>query len=136
MSTLTDALIYLRPGINFADINGTLEKVRWDPPLPDDFKPPTQDEVDAALAYLANPVPASIANWKGRAILVQRGLSDKVAEVIAAIPDATQRAMVQIAFESADFTRNSPMLNSVLSAVGLDDAAKDDLFRDADKLGL
>ena len=136
MPTLFDAIVYLRPGINFSNADKSLKKVRWDEPLPKDFVPPTQDEVDAALAYLANPAPDAIANWKGRAILVQRGLVDKVAEIIAALPDETQRAIIQIAFDSADFTRKSPTLNMILSAAGLDDAAKDDLFRDADKLEL
>lgn len=139
MHTLSEALAYIftqrGQRINFSAVDD-LKTVRYDPPLPKNFVPPTQEEVDAAFAYLANPVPSTIANWKGRAILIQRGLADKVAAAIAGLPDATQRAMVQIAFDSADFTRSSPTLNAILSAAGLDDAAKDDLFRDADKLVL
>ena len=134
MPDLMTIMARLRPGVNCSPGDGTLAGIRWDAPLPEGFVPPTQAEVDAAMA--AVPVPAKILNWKGRAILVQRGLHAGVTAAIAAIADPTQRAMAQIAFESADFTRDSPLLNAVLSGLGLDEAAKDALFVDGDALTL
>ena len=134
MVALNDAIRRLRPGVNFGNTDNTLNGIRWDAPLPEGFVPPTQAEVDAAVASMA--VPTKILNWKGRAILVQRGLHAGVTAALAAIADPTQRAMAQIAFESADFTRDSPLLNAVLSGLGLDEAAKDALFVDGDALTL
>ena len=140
MHTLFEALaeIFRQRGqtINFGNADGSLKDVRYDEPLPKDFVLPTQDEVGAALARLANPVPHSIANWKGRAILIIHDLFDKVAAALAMIPDDKTRKMAQIAFDSADFTRNSPTLNAILDGLGLDEAAKDALFIDGDKLEL
>lgn len=53
MTDFHKALLALRPGINFSNLDNTLAGVRWDAPLPDDFTPPTQAEVDAELAKLA-----------------------------------------------------------------------------------
>lgn len=45
MTDLMTVLTRLRPGVDFADTNGTLAGIRWDSP----GTPPTQEEVDAAL---------------------------------------------------------------------------------------
>lgn len=49
MATLTAALILLRPGVDFANVNDTLDRVRWDTP---GVVPPTQAEVEATIATL------------------------------------------------------------------------------------
>ncbi len=53
MNALCSALQILRPGVNFADLDGNLAHVRWDEPLPDGFTAPTQQEVVAATLSLA-----------------------------------------------------------------------------------
>ena len=55
MSPLTKALISLYPTLNFADRDGTLANVRYDDPLPAGFTPPTQAQIDAAIAKLDQP---------------------------------------------------------------------------------
>lgn len=54
MSTLTQAIQYLWPTLNFADVDGTLANVRYDEPLPQGFTPPTQADIDTALIAMAN----------------------------------------------------------------------------------
>lgn len=54
MIKLAFVLAALRPGINCSiPQEGRLDLVRWDPPLPEDFTPPTQQEVDAEIARQA-----------------------------------------------------------------------------------
>ena len=57
MNNLIKALQVLCPGINFCDTQGkgNYSDVRWDPPLPAGFVPPTQAEIDAAIAKLDQP---------------------------------------------------------------------------------
>lgn len=54
MASLTEAIIALRPGVDFANTDGTLKGIRWDTP---GVTPPTQAEVDEAMATLANRTP-------------------------------------------------------------------------------
>lgn len=49
MVKLTEALVILRPGVDFANVDGTLANIRWDTP---GVVPPTQAEVDAAMAVI------------------------------------------------------------------------------------
>lgn len=51
-SSFVAAVAALRPGVNFADRDGTLAGIRWDAPLPDGFTPPLQSEIDAMMATL------------------------------------------------------------------------------------
>lgn len=51
MSRLMEAIAILRPGVDCADTNGKLSGIRWDDPC----EPPTQEEVDAAIAQLNAP---------------------------------------------------------------------------------
>ena len=55
MSPLARAIAALYPTLNFADIDGTLARVRYDEPLPEGFEPPTQQQIDDKLAELALP---------------------------------------------------------------------------------
>ena len=49
MVKLTEALVILRPGVDFANVDGTLANIRWDTP---GVVPPTQEEADAAMAVI------------------------------------------------------------------------------------
>jgi hypothetical protein len=55
MSLLAQAIASLYPTLNFANVDGTLANVRYDDPLPPGFVPPTQDQIDAAIAKLDQP---------------------------------------------------------------------------------
>jgi hypothetical protein len=50
MATLFEAIRLLLPGVDFADVDGTLENVRIDTP---DVGKPTQEQVESALLTLA-----------------------------------------------------------------------------------
>ena len=49
MTTLTQAIIALRPEVDFSNSDGTLRGIRWDTP---GVVPPTQAQVDAAMAVI------------------------------------------------------------------------------------
>lgn len=49
MTSLTEAIQALRLGVDFANTDGTLANIRWDTP---GVVPPTQAEVDAAMAVI------------------------------------------------------------------------------------
>ena len=49
MTTLTEALVYLRPRVNFRNVDDILANVVW---LTPGVVPPTQEEVDAAMAVI------------------------------------------------------------------------------------
>lgn len=55
---LMRALAVLRPGVDCSNPGNTglVTDVRWDRPLPENFEPPTQDEVDAEIARQAAAV--------------------------------------------------------------------------------
>lgn len=63
-SDLMRAVAVLRPGVDCADVDGTLRGIRWDAA---GVTPPTQAEVDATLAELANPPSQSDAEKLERA---------------------------------------------------------------------
>lgn len=60
MRTLTQAITALRPGVDFANTDGTLKGIRWDSP---GVIPPTQAEVDA---WLAVPPPPPVEQMMTR----------------------------------------------------------------------
>lgn len=74
-------------------------------------------------------VPARVTRRQARQALLLAGLLDQVPTLIAAIPDATQRALAQIEWEdSQEFERSRPLVISIGSALGLDAAGLDQLF--------
>lgn len=89
------------------------------------------DGVFTALPPAPGPVPESVSNFQGRAILAQLGIDADVQAAIAAIPDVTQRAIAQLAYDKAEFGRNSPLLISVATGLGKDAAFIDEMFRQA-----
>ena len=80
---------------------------------------------DAAL------VPASVSNFQGRTVLRIHGLFDTVQAAINAMGDPLQKAIAQDAFDRGGFERDSTLLNTVLTALGHDEAFRDALFVEA-----
>lgn len=84
-----------------------------------------------------NPVPQVITRAQGKAALIGAGLWQVVVEFIAAIPDATERALAEVALnDTQEWHRDSPFLNSAKAALGLTDGQLDELFITASKIKL
>lgn len=74
-------------------------------------------------------VPGKVTRSQARRALLLRGLFDKVQPILDAIQDPLERGMAQIMWDDAlDFERASPIVAMIGQALGLDDAALDDLF--------
>lgn len=74
-------------------------------------------------------IPAVVSMRQARLALLGMGLLSQVETALAAIPDATQRAAAEIEWEYAvTVDRNSPLVQNLTLALGLDDAALDALF--------
>ena len=91
------------------------------------------DDNAELIAFLNPPAlaPDSVSNFQGRTALRMTGIFDAVSAAINALPDKTQRAIAQDAFDRADFDRDSDLLNQILVALGHDEAFRNDLFRQA-----
>lgn len=75
-------------------------------------------------------VPASVTAFQAKAALLAVGLLDDVEAAVAAAD-----RLVQIAWASAaTFERTSPTIAALAGAIGLDEAALDDLFRAAARI--
>ena len=100
----------------------------------------TQAEKDAAIAADIEAkrkasVPASVTRRQAKQALLLNGLLANVQPAIDAIPDATQRAMIQIEWDDAQvFERDRPALIALGSALGLTNTQLDDLFIGAAQL--
>ncbi len=100
----------------------------------------TQAEKDAAIAADIEAkrkasVPASVTRRQAKQALLLNDLLGNVQPAIDAIPDPTQRAMIQIEWDdSQEFERNRPALIALGSALGLTSAQLDDLFIGAAQL--
>ena len=89
----------------------------------------TPEELEAQRQAL---VPASVTRRQARQALLLAGLLDNVQPAIDAIPDATTRGMAQIEWDDSQmFERHRPLLIQLGTALGLDDAALDNLFIEA-----
>lgn len=96
--------------------------------------PLTEQEIadlQARDAAAKPAVPAKIDNWRGQLILTQRSLMAPLQSWISALTDPTEKAAATIALASADFTRDSPLMNTALKAIGQTDEQIDQLFIDA-----
>lgn len=79
------------------------------------------------IATLA--VPASVSRRQARQALALAGKLSSVEAAIAAIPDATQRQLMQIEWEDSQvFQRNRASLIQMATAIGLSSADIDALF--------
>jgi hypothetical protein len=102
---------------------------------------PTSDQLATAPPY--TPIPQTVANWKGLAIMrttpcpVSPAITADAAAIAAinALP-SPQNFITMAAYESADFVRTSPTLNTLLTAMGFTDVTIDKLFILADALAL
>lgn len=73
--------------------------------------------------------PMTVTRRQARQALLLAGKLDLVQPAIDAIPDATQRGLMQIEWDdSQEFERNRPSLIAIGGAIGLDDAGIDALF--------
>ncbi len=74
-------------------------------------------------------VPQSVTRRQAKQALLLAGLLNSVQATINAIPDATQRGLVQIEWDdSQEFIRTRPVLIALASALGLNSSQLDALF--------
>lgn len=74
-------------------------------------------------------VPTSVTMRQARLALLHAGLLDDVEAALAAIPDETARRAALIEWEYAqDVERDSPWVQQLATALGLDAAMLDELF--------
>lgn len=73
----------------------------------------------------ASPIPQSVSRFQAKAALAMAGLLDQANAAVA----ASGNVVLQLAWaEATEFKRNSPGINALAPALGLDDAALDQLF--------
>lgn len=86
----------------------------------------TPEEIAAIPGPQPEPVPQTVSRFQAKAALAQAGLLAQADAVVA----ASGNAVLQLAWSEAnEFQRNSPGIAALAPALGLDDAALDDLFR-------
>ena len=92
-------------------------------------EPPPGDAVWSGAGWIVTePVPQSVSRFQAKAALALAGLLDQANDVVA----GSGNTVLQLAWaEATEFKRNSPGINALAPALGLDDAALDDLFRTA-----
>lgn len=94
-------------------------------------------EGEAILPYVAppTPVPTEVTRRQAKQALLLNGLLPSVQPAIDAIPDPTQRAMIQIEWDDSQvFERDRPALIALGTALGLSSAQLDALFIQASTL--
>lgn len=95
-----------------------------------DAEPPELPE----YVPLVQPVPQVVTMRQARLALLGAGLLARVNDALAAMPGVEGEA-ARIEWEYATTVdRGSPLIASLGGALGLDDAALDDLFTTADKI--
>lgn len=121
-TTFTSAIIGLRPGKDFCNKNDTLAGVAFYDPT---VSAPSQQEVDAALADLANPVPKVVAAGAMIRALTQL---DKLAAVDAAVAKADPLSQ-RLWSRAASFPRSDPQVIAIATAIGMSSSDLDALYR-------
>jgi hypothetical protein len=111
MATFLEVLEYLRPGVNFANTDGTLAGIRWDTPA---VSAPTQQEVDAAISAMA--VPATVTPLQMRLALRQMNLLDQVNAWVQTQPAATQDCWQY----ASTMPRGFPLIDQAAAALKID----------------
>ena len=108
----------------------------WSPPdghtaVPDDELPEGWEP-----APISSPVPGSVSARQIRLWLVTHGISlETVDATIDSIADAITRDTVRVEWDYAPyFERSHPFLVPLAAALGLDEAAVDQAFREASTL--
>ena len=96
-------------------------------------------EFDAWLASqpsipeTGDPVPTNLPAWRIRAVLKQRGLLNKVKQLISSLP-AEQKDIAEEQLVDSKFERGHPLIEQLGMALGLTSKDLDDIFREADAL--
>lgn len=86
-------------------------------------------------APAVQPVPQAVTRRQAKQALLLAGLLDDVQPAIDAIPEATQRGLIQIEWDDSQvFERDRPALIALATALGLDSNDLDDMFRTASAL--
>jgi hypothetical protein len=89
----------------------------------------SQARMDEHTEATKPPVPQTVTRRQAKQALLLAGKLDLVQPAIDAIPDATQKATMQIEWdESQEFQRTRPSLIAMATAIGLDSAGIDALF--------
>lgn len=82
-------------------------------------------------------IPSSVSKAQGKTALIAAGLWPAVLAAIAAIEDATQRQLAEVALhDTTTWERTSPTLNALAVGIGLSDAQLDALFVSASQVVL
>ena len=133
-------IIKINPGGGYFDPARVLWDERVDGTLPDNITAGgmirnggalefNQSRLDAHTAATRPTVPAEVTMRQARLALASVGLLDAVSKAISEIEDATQKKAAQIEWEySAAVRRRQPLVLALAPALGLDDAALDQLF--------
>lgn len=111
------------------------------------FGPATEAECDAEIERLSlivparlmpviTPVPASIANWRCKAILKLEGLYDTVNDLIAALPEPTKTVVLTAWEGDAEVLRDSPFVATLGPQLNRTEAQIDAMFIAADALNV
>lgn len=80
-------------------------------------------------AHEAAKIPQTVTRRQAKQALLLAGLLDNVQPAIDAMPDATQRRLMQLEWnEALEFERTRPSLIQLATAIGLDAAGIDALF--------
>ena len=75
------------------------------------------------------PVPQTISPAQGKAALINAGMWEPVLEYVAAIADAKERALAEVALHATqEWRRSSPFLNAAALALGITAEQLDALF--------
>lgn len=85
----------------------------------------------SVLPYIAPPatIPRVVTRRQAKQALLVNGKLSLVQPAIDAIPDATQRGLIQIEWDdSQEFQRNRPSVIAIGTAIGLTSSGLDDLF--------
>jgi hypothetical protein len=82
-------------------------------------------------------VPPAVSKAQGKTALINAGLWSAVLAAVAAIGDATQRQLAEVALhDTGTWERTSPTLNALAFGIGLSDAQLDALFVSASHVQL
>ena len=79
------------------------------------------------------PVPTNLPAWRIRVVLKQRGLLNKVKQLINSLP-AEQKAIAEEQLVDSKFERGHPLIEQLGMALNLTSKDLDDIFREADAL--
>lgn len=105
--------------------NSTIERFNFTRADFPDAQPPAPPE------YVPEPptVPAVVSRAKGKIVLIRAGLWQSVLDYVAAIPDPAQRAIAEVALhDTQEWSRNSPFMAAISSALGVTEEQMDQLF--------